>query len=137
MSKIYLPTEDRTRSKDQPLKERLCGFPGCQEKFMGRGKTKYCEEHRKQEYRSKLYSKPKGESAVKDGDGNFINTSDVNQTIKHSYTEAVETELKCACCGKRYHVTLIPSQFIYPKYCEEHRNEFKRNRYTQLRGLYE
>ena len=87
------------RSKEQPRKERVCGFPDCEEKFWGRGKTKYCEEHRKTEYRSRLYSKPKGESAVKDSDGNFIQTTDVNLTIKHSYVEAVKTELKCCCCG--------------------------------------
>lgn len=130
MARTVLPTS----RKEQPLKERVCGFPGCSEKFMGRGKTKYCDEHRKPDYRSQLYSKPKGESAVKDNDGNFIHTDDVNLTIKHSYVEAHKMEQLCACCGEPYHITVIPSQFTYPKYCEEHRNEYKRNRYNRING---
>jgi hypothetical protein len=130
-----LPKKHNTRSKDQPLKERVCCFPDCGERFMGRGKTKYCDEHRKPEYRSALYSKPKGESIIKDHSGNFIHIDEVNLFIKHSYVEAHKFVQVCECCGETYPITVIPGQFTYPKYCQEHRNEYKRNRYLKTNGL--
>jgi hypothetical protein len=37
-------------------------------------------------------------------------------------------------CDHQFEVRLYPRQFIYPKYCPEHRNEYKRIRHLQLIG---
>lgn len=119
-----------SRTKDQPSKEKICQFPGCGDKFMGRGKTKYCDEHRLAKYRSRLYGIPKDLTPVYDHNGTQVKVSDLNKTIKHSECIASLVELQCECCQRPYNVTILPSQFIYPKYCEEHRNEYKRNLYN-------
>ena len=123
-----------TRGKDQPLKKKTCHFPGCTEEFMGRGKTKYCEEHRKPMYRAQLYGRPADESAVNDINGTPVPTSELNITMKHTYIEAVHMERKCECCGKVYRIIVIPSQYVYPRYCDEHRNEWKRNNFLRING---
>jgi len=37
-------------------------------------------------------------------------------------------------CDHQFEVKIYPRQFIYPKYCPEHRNEYKRIRHLQLIG---
>lgn len=122
------------RSKNQPLKQRTCQFPGCEVEFMGRGKTKYCDEHRKPEYRSQLYGRSATESVVNDIHGNPIPPLELNITIKHTYIEAIRMDRECDCCGKTYRIVVIPSQYVYPRYCEDHRNEWKRNAFIRANG---
>lgn len=134
---ISLSTEPQTRAaemKHQKAKERLCAFPECTETFFAKGKQKYCDEHRKAEYRSKLYGKTPGETPVFDIHGNYIQADQLNLLIKHTYIEARTVELSCSCCDAPYEVTMVPRQYVYPKYCPEHRNEFKRNNYERTRG---
>ena len=116
--------KDTNRSANQQQKEKVCQFPGCKEVFVGRGKTKYCEEHRKQEYKKILY-KPKKPQSVDEN----------NQKIKHKFLESQNIIKTCSLegCGNTYELRIIPNQFIYPKYCEEHRNEWKRNFFIQQR----
>jgi hypothetical protein len=59
-----------------------------------------------------------------------------NQTIQHPYTEVTITVMPCHLegCNNQFEVKLYPRQFVYPKYCGEHRNEFKRIRHLQLIG---
>jgi hypothetical protein len=59
-----------------------------------------------------------------------------NQTFKHTYTEVVTMVMDCALegCTHQFEVKIYPRQFIYPKYCPEHRNEYKRIRHLQLIG---
>jgi hypothetical protein len=37
-------------------------------------------------------------------------------------------------CEHQFEVKIYPRQYIYPKYCPEHRNEYKRIRHLQLIG---
>lgn len=114
---MNLSKESNTRSKDQTMKTRPCHFPGCKVEFLGRGKTKYCEEHRKQKYKKILYKKN-----VSDGIG------DSNVQIKHKNLVTTKIIKECGLdgCSNVYGVILIPNQYIYSNYCHEHRNEFKR-----------
>lgn len=44
--------------------------------------------------------------------------------------------MNCALegCDHQFEVKIYPRQYIYPKYCPEHRNEYKRIRHLQLIG---
>lgn len=116
--KMQLP-----QTTDKPLRfERInlpmkpCQFPGCKGQFHGRGYSKYCDEHRKKEYR-KVIDKMNRKPAVK-----YNN----NQRISHERSEITTEIFKCALCGEEFTVKIYPNTFVYPKYCEEHRNEYRR-----------
>jgi hypothetical protein len=59
-----------------------------------------------------------------------------NQTYKHAYTEVVTTVMTCALegCDNQFEVKVYPRQYVYPKYCPIHRNEYKRIRHLQMIG---
>ncbi len=118
-------SKDTNRSANQQLKKKKCQFPGCTTSFMGRGKTKYCDEHRKQEYKKILYQPKKRKSL-----------GDANQKIKHKFLESQDVIKECSLegCNNSYKIRIIPNQYIYPKYCEDHRNEWKREFFTQKRN---
>jgi len=104
----------------QRTKKKHCVFPGCDVEFIGMGKAKYCEEHRKAKYRKELYKK-------NDNDGGAI----IN--ITHSELHSTEVEMTCSLkgCNNTYSITLIPKLFEYSNYCPEHRNEYKRERFLR------
>ncbi len=60
-----------------------------------------------------------------------------NQILLHNYR--VEAEKICLCplpgCDAPFAVTLIPNQILYPKYCEDHRSEFRREFHLQRHGF--
>jgi hypothetical protein len=57
-----------------------------------------------------------------------------NQIILHNYRKAVEKTCDCQLlgCRQEFPVTLIPNQVLYPKYCVEHRSEFRRENFLRL-----
>jgi hypothetical protein len=59
-----------------------------------------------------------------------------NQSFRHSFTEVSTMVMDCALdgCENQFEVKIYPRQYIYPKYCPEHRNEYKRIRHLQLIG---
>lgn len=106
--------------KPQKLKEKICAFPGCDVVFIGRGKAKYCEEHRKAKYRKDLYKKNDNV-----GDGIVI--------IEHNEVYSIHVSRVCSLdgCDNEYELILIPRIFEYSNFCEDHRNEYKRNLFIQ------
>ena len=40
----------------------------------------------------------------------------------------------CPTCGKDFDVLIMPNVYVYPKYCEDHRNEWKRIIYEKNTG---
>lgn len=106
---------DRVKGTPQRLKKKNCAFPGCNVEFIGRGKAKYCEEHRKAKYRKELYKK-------NDNDGEAI------VIIEHDeiFTKKVIRECGLRGCTNEYTITLIPNLYEYPNYCEQHRNQYQR-----------
>lgn len=113
--------------------ERICQFPGCGIPFMGIGKTKYCDEHKRTKYRSELYGRKPGETAVFDNNGEWVPVNKINAHIKHSHVIATTIECTCALdgCGEPFRVMLLPNLYTYPLYCEKHRNEFQRNNFLK------
>ena len=106
--------------KKKRVKFKICQEPGCGKEFWGHPIAKYCEIHRD----IKMRSKP-----VKE----IVTPGDVNLIIEHDHKEPVKEIVTCSLeeCNKQYSITLFPKQFIYPKYCTEHRNEFKREVYLK------
>lgn len=114
-----------TTYKPPMKKEKQCKFPGCENKFMGIGAAKYCEEHRKPMYRKiinmirakdnhrELTEIEKGEKS--------------NQIIKHDNTISTKETRVCPC-GKEFEIDIYPGIDIYPKFCEEHRNPYRREK---------
>jgi hypothetical protein len=107
----------------QKLREKKCQYPGCGKIFFGIHISKYCPEHRQDRYRIRKRTKPED-----------VNIK--NQTFKHNYTEVVTMVLECALegCNNQFEVKIYPRQYVYPKYCPEHRNEYKRVRHLHLIG---
>jgi len=108
--------------------EKECQFPECKEIYFGTGHSKYCEEHRKSEYRKVIdLEKNKEEKEQR-------KLNDSNQTIKHSFATSKLIKVLCQTCGKEFEVLVRPNVYVYPKYCELHRNEWKRVMYEKNIG---
>ncbi len=112
--------------KKKRLKHKVCQEPGCGREFIGHPIAKYCELHRNISNRTR---KVKTYEAV--DVKNFI--------FKHAFTEVTTIEFPCRLpkCNQKYAVKLFPKQYIYPKFCLEHRNEFKREKFMKENGITE
>ena len=108
--------------------EKICKFPDCDEVFYGTGNSKYCIEHRKSEYKKVIDQDKNNEDKEK----RKLNNS--NQTFKHSSTTCYIIKFICPTCGKDFDVLIMPNVYVYPKYCEDHRNEWKRIIYEKNTG---
>jgi len=109
--------------RGQKFKEKICMYPGCGKVFHGIHISKYCVEHRKDRYRIRKRTKPED-----------VNLK--NQTIQHKYTTVVEQTMTCALkqCENQFTIKIFPRQYIYPKFCPDHRNEYKRERHLRMIG---
>lgn len=103
-----------SKPKHEKLILKKCAHEGCEKNFYTKKPAeKYCEEHKK-----RTYYKGKTE------DPN-------NNTIEHEYKFPTNTKLVCELCGKPFEFLIIPTVKKIPKYCEEHRNEYKRQLYLK------
>jgi len=98
----------------EELKPKPCQYVGCKKWYRGTGFSKYCMEHRKREYHKPIKSEKKEDN--------------VNLKYEHIDIESSIVTMKCNLdgCKKEYQVQILPGVFVYPRYCEEHRNEHKR-----------
>jgi len=108
--KMQLPKSYRRQKKF----EKKCQYPGCGKIFFGIKIAKKCVDHRGEKFR------------IRNKINYDINID--NQTFKHNYTEVVKIVFNCAfeSCRNQFDVKIYPNQYVYPKYCPEHRNEYKR-----------
>lgn len=62
-----------------------------------------------------------------------------NQIIPHNFRREQKRQANCALngCAQNFEFLLIPNQWIYPKYCEAHRNAFKRQHFLEQHGFVE
>jgi hypothetical protein len=122
MSTPFIVPKKSGRQHMEPLKIKNCAFPGCKIKEQMTGKGLYCVEHRKRKYRKIIDA---GKIAAKKAEEELINP---NQTINHNYTNPICVKMSCKLegCNKEFEIQVYPNVFCYPKFCKEHRNEFKR-----------
>lgn len=128
MSQVTL-SQNKKQCLNEKIKLKQCQFPGCEVKFQGRGLEKYCQEHRKKEYYKQLYHdkyKEKNKEST-------LEIRKLNQIIKHKNCDCFTIRSICALegCYKEFKILVEPGNFIYPKFCEEHRNEFKRKMFLE------
>ena len=107
--------------KKKRIKLKVCQEPGCGREFWGHPIAKYSELHRDIKQRQKQ---------KKDYDS--IETR--NMVFKHNYTEVVEVDFQCCLdgCPALFPIKLFPKQFVYPRFCLAHRNDFKRSNFIRL-----
>lgn len=102
-----------SRTPDHVLK--TCHQDGCNIKFTGHPVRKYCDNHidPKKRPRKKIIH-----------DDISVN----NRRINHTFTNSHDVEYICAFdgCKNVMSVRLHPKTFIYPKYCDKHKQEHKR-----------
>ena len=108
---MQLPKYKRGMGSKPKLK--ICREPGCGKEYIGHSISKYCEFHR-------ILKNRKRKRYVREYDG--------IKKIHHKFNYVTKVVMKCELegCNNEYLVDLYPKQQSYPKYCEEHRNEFKR-----------
>ncbi|HAT77035.1 MAG TPA: hypothetical protein DCS19_09370 [Flavobacterium sp.] len=107
------------------LKEKACKFPGCGKIFFGTGRACYCEEHRDSKYRKVIdFDKNK---KIKD-DFNETNLEN-NQIIKSKKFDTKRQICKCGLddCHETFEISITQGEYVYPKFCPDHRNEYKRS----------
>jgi hypothetical protein len=56
-----------------------------------------------------------------------------NQILLHNFKKSVDKTCDCQLigCRQEFAITLIPNQVLYPKYCPEHRSEFRRRNFMR------
>ena len=113
------------RTKNPQIKMKRCAVEGCDETFAGGPSSKFCAKHRDPKTRGK--EKPVQQTSP--GDNNLV--------FQHEYADVQHVSQQCALegCSNHFDLKIYPRQFVYPKYCPEHRNEHKRKTHlTQLAG---
>lgn len=108
------------------IKLKKCLYPDCQNLFQGRGFSKYCEEHRQRQYRKVIDKLNK----------KIIITENPNQTYRHDHSVITMITFTCVLCGSEFELRIYPNIYIYPKYCEDHRNLFKRTLWLKRNSIY-
>lgn len=111
--------QNRARHKEK-LIEKKCRYPGCENIFFGTGATKYCKEHKNY----KAIMQMKQEVKVK--------KDTINQIIEHDgYPQNIIIECALEGCTTNFVVRLLHGVKVYPKFCPEHRNEYKRKLFSK------
>lgn len=119
--------------RPKKLVEKSCAFVDldgvkCEEVFFGTGKSMYCSEHRKAMYR-KIIDKEKI-----DNKNQYIKENTANLTFQHTYNKPETIIFACSLegCCETFEIKINPNIYIYPKYCQEHRNEYRRQRFNEI-----
>jgi len=131
MAMVTFAQSPSKRGVKMPTTDKQCKYPDCKIIFNGIGARKYCDEHRKPEYRkvlNELRAKEKEKTL------NLEMPHNSNTIIQHNYVEATKEIFTCPC-GEEYEITLFPNIEIYPKYCEKHRNPYQRDLLLKQLGM--
>jgi hypothetical protein len=107
--------------KKKRIKLKVCQEPGCGREFWGHPIAKYCELHRDIKQRQKQKK-------------DIENIEAKNIIFRHDYTEVMDLPFKCCLegCDDIFEIKVFPKQFVYPRFCVEHRNDFKRTNFLRI-----
>ncbi len=107
--------------KKKRIKLKVCQYPGCGKEFWGHPIAKYCELHRDIKQRQ-----------IKKKDQEPLEAR--NMVFRHNYTEVVEIPFLCCLegCQEQFHLKIFPKQYVYPRFCMEHRNDYKRKHFAMM-----
>jgi hypothetical protein len=118
--KMQLPGFKNRMNKQ--LKHKICREPGCGKEYMGHAISKYCEFH----------SDPKKRLRVKRK--YYDETNQPVRTKCPKDGDTIDIEFVCALegCNERFRFKQFPNMKVTPRYCDEHRNEYKRQYFTRM-----
>jgi len=107
--------------KKKRIKLKICHEPGCAKEFWGHPISKYCELHKNIKDRVKPIKKIE-----------LVTTK--NLIMRHMYASPTDVKLMCCLegCKSKYTIKLFPKQEVYPKFCPEHRNDFRRDNFIRF-----
>ena len=110
--------------KKKRIKLKVCQEPGCGREFWGHPIAKYCELHRDIKNRQKQKK-------------DFDNIETRNMVFRHNFTEVIESKFQCCLVGfsDQFEIKVFPKQYVYPRFCLAHRNDFKRANFIRLQRL--
>ena len=62
------------------------------------------------------------------------NIESKNIIFRHNYTESMDLSFKCSLegCDEKFTIRIFPKQYVYPRFCMEHRNDFKRENFIRI-----
>lgn len=106
--------------KKKRIKLKVCQEPGCGREFWGHPIAKYCELHRDIKNRQKQKK-------------DFDNIETRNMVFRHNFTEVIESSFLCCLkgCDSTFEIKVFPKQFVYPRFCLDHRNDYKRQHFIR------
>jgi hypothetical protein len=122
---MQIPSMLHGQPTAEPRHEKKCQYPGCNEIYVGTGIAKYCVEHRQRKYRKVI--NVIGKKLVIKENPNII--------YKHTHYQATEIKFVCPLCGAEFMIKVFPNIDVYPRFCADHMNEFKRNKYRMQHGI--
>ena len=95
--------------KKKRIKLKICQEPGCGREFWGHPIAKYCELHRDIKVRQK-------------------------QKKNVESIESMDLMFKCCLegCNELFSIKIYPKQTVYPRFCKEHTNDFKRENFIRI-----
>jgi len=96
-----------------------CTYKECNNKIFGAPNTRFCEYHKDIRNRDEIKN---------------AKLEDVMKVIPDRFSSPTQIELDCELCGIPYRLILYPLQQKYPRFCEPHRNQYKRDNYRKLKG---
>jgi ribosomal protein L32 len=105
--------------KKKRIKLKVC--QECGKEFWGHPIAKYCELHRDIKQRQKQKK-------------DIESIESKNMVFRHNYTDVLELEFLCCVegCNETFTVSVFPKQFVYPRFCNAHRNDFRRANFIRM-----
>jgi hypothetical protein len=105
-------------------KYKPCEYPECGRTFIGTPQMRYCPLHSSVKNRHLLSLL---RSTAKNTPENY------NQHITCNSPGPVELVFRCALrgCMEEFAVTVTRDTKIYPRFCEQHRTEYRRTHFSQ------
>jgi hypothetical protein len=123
--KIAMPqwADKKNRIK---FKNKLCVI--CGKEFFGHAVRKYCDFHlsEKNADRVKLRNEYRLRILGRHENANQENTFNNKEVLKVRISCGLEK------CGKIFETLIFPKQAVIPKFCEDHRSEFRRKNFLRI-----
>jgi hypothetical protein len=112
---MQLPKYNKKIQDRKRKRIKICQEPGCGKEYVGHVISKYCELH------SNIKNRKRKRRIFED-------VGIKNQVYKHKFSEVTNIVFTCQLkgCNRPFSVKVYPKQYIYSKFCEEHRSEYKR-----------
>lgn len=100
------------------VREKTCVYKDCGKKFIGYANAKYCPFHKD----------PKNREVVKK-----VEEVKESEIFRFPYDVDKKTiiERQCDCCGVSYKLPIFPLMRDYPRFCDNHRNVYRRKFYRE------